>query len=145
MAKMSITFKGFEDLIEQIDRAEKDVDKAVTTALRVTKTHVQQNVKNAAKPYASKGRKGYATGAMYNAIIENGEIKKAGSVYEIDVGFDLKAKGGWHSIFVMYGTPRIAKDAKLYNAIKGAKTKREIAELQEKVLRKYLSLDGGGA
>lgn len=142
MAKMSITFKGFEDLLYAIDKAGGNVDKAASTALRVTQTHIQQNVRTAAAPYANGGRKGYAKGDMYKSIISGGGIAQKGSVYEIDVGFDLKAKGGWHSIFIMYGTPRIQKDTALYNAIKGARTKKEIAELQEKVLRKYLSLGG---
>lgn len=142
MAKMGIVFDGFKDLIYQIDKAGKNADKAAKIALQSTQKKIQENLTAAAAPYATKGRKGYATGAMYDSILKNARIKSSGSVLEVDVGFDLQAKGGWHSIFIMYGTPRIAKDAKVYNAIKGAKTKREIAEIQEKCLRKYLSLGG---
>ena len=41
----------------------------------------------------------------------------------------------------MYGTPRIAKDVKLYNAIKGTKTQKEIAELQQKVMSEYVNIN----
>lgn len=139
MAKMGITFSGFNDLIYQIDKAGKNADKAAKIALQATQKKVQQNLAAAAAPYATKGKKGYATGAMYRAMIKSARVAQNGSVFEVDVGFDLH-NGGWHSIFIMYGTPRIAKDTKIYNAIKGAKTKREIAEIQEKVLRKYLAI-----
>ena len=140
MAKMSITFKGFDDLIYQIDKAGKNADYAAWLALNATQKKIQENLTTAAAPYATKGRKGYATGEMFSSIIKNARIRNTGSVIEVDVGFDLKAKGGWHSIFIMYGTPRIAKDSKVYNAIKGAKTKKEIAEIQDRVLRKYLAV-----
>lgn len=140
MAKMGITFKGFDDLIYQIDKAGKNADKAAKIALQETQQKIQSNLTTAAAPYASSGRKGYATGAMYSSIIKDARISGVGSVIEVDVGFDLKAKGGWHSIFIMYGTPRIAKDSAVYNAIKGARTKKEIAEIQEKALRKYLAI-----
>lgn len=144
MAKMSLTFKGFDDLAHAIDKAGGNLDKAAKVALISTQQHIQQNVTSAASPYASNGRKGYATGAMFRSILKGARIKQSGTILEVDVGFDLKAKGGWHSIFIMYGTPRIAKDAKVYNAIKGAKTKREIAEIQEKVMLKFLDIAKNG-
>ena len=143
MAKMSITFGGFEDLIYQIDKAGGDVKKAANEALTKTQQYIAQNVSAAAAPYKRGGKKGYATGKMARAEIQNARVVWVGDVAEIGVGFSLSQKGGWHSIFVMYGTPRIAKDTQLFNAIKGAKTKKEIAEIQEQVLQKYLALGGG--
>ena len=145
MAKMKLEFNGFKDLAAAIDKAGGNLDRAVYAALNGTQEIIQQHVQNAAAPYAKGGRKGYATGAMYSSIIKNTRINKSGTTYEVAVGFDLKAHGGWHSIFVMYGTPRIAKDSKLYNSIKGARTKQEIAEAQEKVMRKYLDIAKGRA
>ena len=40
----------------------------------------------------------------------------------------------------MYGTPRMAKDTKVYNAIKGAKTKNDIAKIQQEIMQKYMQL-----
>lgn len=142
MAKMSIIFDGFADLAEKIDRSDGDLHKAVDEALTATQKLIQDNLVTAAAPYATKGKKGYATGAMYKAIINNAKVNWHGSVAEVDAGFELYQEGGWHSIFVMYGTPRMAKDTKVYNAIKGTKTKKDIAAEQQKIMQSYLNLEG---
>lgn len=142
MAKMSIIFDGFADLAEQIDRSGGDLHKAVDEALTETQKLIQENLVTAAAPYASKGLKGYARGEMYKRILQDARIHWKGEVAEVDVGFNLSEKGGWHSIFVMYGTPRMAKDTKVYNAIKGAKTKKDIEKIQEEILQKYVKLGG---
>lgn len=140
MAKMSIIFDGFKDLAAEIDRSGGNLKEAVDEALLETQDWIQNNVRHAAAPYAGKGLKGYATGAMYKTTIEDGRVEWHGTVAEVSVGFNLDEPGGWHSIFIMYGTPRIKKDQKVYNAIKGKQTLEEIAQLQEEVMRKYLTL-----
>ncbi|WP_458397874.1 hypothetical protein [Anaerotignum sp.] len=140
MARMSITFKGFEQLAENIDAIGGDLHKAVDEALNESQKIIQSNLTSAAAPYAGKGRKGYATGEMYGNIISNPQIEWNGLVGEVKVGFNLSS-GGWHSIFVMYGTPRMAKDPKVYNAIKGTKTKNQIAKKQEEIMQNYLKLE----
>lgn len=142
MARMSITFDGFADLAEAIDRAGGDVKAAANEALTETQKLIQNNVTSAASPYAHKGLKGYATGAMYESIIKNAQVEWTGSVAEVGAGFKISAKGGFHSIFVMYGTPRMAKDPKVYNAIKGTSTKKDIAKLQQEVMQNHLKLGG---
>jgi len=146
MARMQIIFDGFAELAEQIDRAEGDLHAAVDEALTETQTIVQRELKQAAAPYAPgrPGRKGYATGKMYESIIDSEPVEWAGTVATVHTGFSAaKNKAGFmHSIFVMYGTPKMAKDQKVYNAIKGARVKKKIAEKQEEVLRKYLSIGG---
>ena len=144
MAKMSIVFKGFDDLITQIDRAGGDMRQAVDEALEKTQEYIASNVESAAAVYASGGRKGYATGKMYASRIGKQGVKWQGDVAEVNVGFNLEAPGGYHSIFIMYGTPRISKDSAVFNAIKGSATKKEIERIQNEVLEKYLSLVKGG-
>ena len=148
MAKMSIVFNGFKELMESIDKAGGSIENAAREALEESQKIIQREVQSAAAPYASGGLKGYATGAMHKAILKNAQVAKHGAYYEVPVGFDLDAHGGYHSIFVMhgtyvYGTPRIAKDMRLYNAVFGAKVKREIAETQERILGEHLRLAGG--
>lgn len=140
MAKMKILFDGFEDLAAAIDRAGGDLHEAVNEALMETQKCIQQNLSSAAAPYAAKGKKGYATGRMYGTIIGDGAVEWNGPVASVHVGFGLSQKGGWHSIFVMYGTPRMAKDTAVYNAIRGTATKAQIAKLQEEIMSKYLQL-----
>lgn len=141
MSKMSITFDGFSDLANAVDKSGADLKKAVDDALTQTQQLIEDNLVTAADVYAHKGLKGYATGAMYKTIIKNSKVEWTGTVASVDAGFKLREKGGFHSIFVMYGTPRIAKDVKLYNAIKGTKTQKEIAELQQKVMSEYVNIN----
>lgn len=142
MARMQILFDGFADLAESIDRAGNDLHKAVDEALQATQQLVKDNLTTAAAVYDSNGLKGYATGQMYKAIIDDTSVDWAGSVASVRVGFNLSQAGGWHSIFVMYGTPRMAKDTQVYNAIKGTRTKKEIAQKQQEVMQKYVNLEG---
>lgn len=136
MARMSIMFDGFKDMAEMVDRVNPSALKpAVDKALNATGEYIQNQVDKAALPYAHGGLKGYATGEMFKALKNaNPVIWKSPYIAEVSVGFDLHAKGGFHSIFVMYGTPRMAKDPKLYNSMKGTKTKKEVAKIQEEIL-----------
>ncbi len=142
MAKMSILFKGFEDLAAAVDRSSDDLEKAVDEALTETASYIQSQVKSAAAPYAAKGLKGYATGRMYSTIINDNLVYWNGNIAEVGVGFALDETNGWHSIFIMYGTPRMAKDTKVYNAIKGTKTKKEIEKIQQEIMQKYIKIGG---
>ena len=139
MARMSIVFDGFADLAGAIDRAGGNLHNAVDEALTETQKIVQSNVESASAVYAGKGRKGYATGTMYSRIIRSAEITWNGEVAEVRGGFNL-SDGGWHSIFIMYGTPKMAKDPKVYNAIKGSKTRNQIAEKQQEIMEQHLKL-----
>ena len=142
MAKMSILFDGFKDLAAAIDRADGDLKSAVNEALTETSDIIKANLIPAAAIYDRKGLKGYATGKMYKTIIKNDGVTWAGTVASVNSGFQLNQNGGWHSIFVMYGTPRMAKDPNIYNAIKGTKTRKEIAKAQEEIMQKHLKLAG---
>jgi hypothetical protein len=147
MAKMSIVFDGFSDLAQAIDKAGGDLKEAVDEALTKTQDLVQENVRSAATVYSGKGLKGYATGAMVRSIMASESPEWHGSIAEVGSGFTTNGgatmAGFLHSIFVMYGTPKMSKDQKLYNAIKGTRTRKQIAELQQEVMNEHLKLGGG--
>lgn len=140
--KMQLLFDGFKDLAADIDRIGGDLDAAVDEALIGTADTIHNNLVTAAASYASKGggKRGYATGAMYSTIIGDNYVNWMGSIASIDVGFRIRQTGGWHSIFVMYGTPKMAKDTAVYNAIKGAATQAQIKKLQEEIMMDHLAL-----
>lgn len=146
MAKMAILFDGFDWLAEQLDEKGGDLKKAVNEALNESQKIVQQNLATGAGSYARKGggMRGYATGKMYGTIINNPEVVWRGNIAEVGVGFDLSQRDGKHSIFVMHGTAKMDKDQKVYNAVMGSRTRKQIAKKQEEVMQKYLSLGGGG-
>ena len=145
MARMQILFDGFADLAASIDACmgSEVLHQSVDEALVETGKYIQQQLTQAAAPYATKGggRKGYATGKMFKAIKKDQVVHWYGNVAEVSVGFDLTTDDGWVSIFVMYGTPRMAKDTKIYNAIKGARTQKEVGVIQQEVMQKYITVD----
>ena len=141
--KMSITFDGFNDLAYAIDEAGGDLRAAVNEALTETQGIIENYVLDASVPYAHGGLKGYAKGDMFDAIITDAQIEWSGNVATVQSGFGLMRKGGWHSIFVMYGTPKMAKDQKVYNAIRGTKVRKAIAEAQQRIMSERLKLAKG--
>ena len=145
MARMEILFDGFVRLAQEVDRVTGQLEKAVDDALNETSDIIQTETRSASSIYATKGggRQGYATGAMYRSIVSENQVKWKGYTAEVNVGFDFGKHGGHHSIFIMYGTPKIPKDAKVYNAIRGTRTRKRVYEAQEKKMREYLSIGGG--
>lgn len=162
MAKMELTFKGFDDLTKQIEEAGLRLKPAVDEALQESQQIIQKEVEEAAAPYARKGGgKGYATGAMYKSILKKVKPEWNGTVATVKAGLDLSKKGGVHSIFLMhgtakhaprnqYGSPRragsrdtqIQKNQALFDAVFGGRVNSEIKKRQEEILQKYLSLGG---
>ena len=55
----------------------------------------------------------------------------------IKVGFDFSESGST-SIFLMYGTPKMRPVAGLKAAIYGSKTKKEIAEIQQREVNEVI-------
>lgn len=91
----------------------------------LTKTHqkITTKAESAIKPH-------HDTGITEKSLVKNVEIKWKGAEAYVKTGFSIR-NGGLPSIFLMYGTPRIKKDQKLYNAFFGKKTKEEIVEIQK--------------
>ena len=134
---MKMDTKDFADLLRMIDKKGKDVKAAADDALTATSELISQNLTTAASPYAGRGRKGYATGRMYGTILHDRPTWE-GNIATVKAGFRIR--DALESIFIMYGTPKIAKDTKVYNAIMGTKTKKEIKAKQEEILQKYMEL-----
>ena len=136
MAKLGIEFDGFEKLIQKLEDVEGASEQAVENALVATHELVTRNLQSAIAPHRR-------TGETEKSLKRNAEVTWVGTTAEVEVGFDID-NGGLPSVFLMNGTkvngtPRVKPDTKLYNAIYGAKTKKEIAELQEKEFRKCIT------
>lgn len=162
MAKMELKFKGFDDLLKDIEKAGRKLKPAVEEALTESQKIIQTEVRTAAAKYQSKGGgKGYATGRMYKTIIKDEKPTWDGLTAIVRVGFDLKKPAALHSIFLMHGTPRhavknqygtpkrgkteangITQDKDLFDAVFGKNVKDKVQKKQEEVLRKYLKIGG---
>lgn len=141
MARMSLEFDGFRDLLYRISEVEADLKPAVDEALTEVQKAIQTDTHRAAARY-TKGGTRYSTGKMLAAIKPSDGPKWAGDVASVGVGFEIHKAGGggMHSIWIMYGTPRIAKDRNLYNAIRGTAARVTVENIMRKSLEKHVRL-----
>lgn len=129
---MQILFDGFEILAETLDNIENDIKPATSEVLKETQKMISPKLHKAMQPH-------HRTGKTEKSIIDAAKIEEYGNILSVDVGFRIR-QGGMPSIFLMYGTPRMKKDTRLYNALRGVKTNKEIKELQTKIMHKYINL-----
>lgn len=125
--KIGLQFEGFERLIGELEKAEGNVKGAVEECLKEASNTVVEELETAMNKHIK-------TGKTKEAIIKNSEVSWEGTTAKIDVGFAFPE--GLASVFLMYGTPRMKKDQKIYNAIYGKKVRDKIAKVQEKILQK---------
>ena len=71
-------------------------------------------------------------------IDEDMSVEWQGLTAAIKVGFDFK-KSGMKSIYLMYGTPKMSPVSGLKAAIYGAKTTKELANVQEEALQRVIT------
>ena len=123
--RFGIQFPDFEDMLTNLEKVGGDSKRVTEKALIESYNYVTPKLE-------ADMRRHRRTGATVQSIDKTADVKWTGSIAEIKVGFRI-GEGGLPSIFLMYGTPRMKPDRKLYNDIYGARTKKEIAELQEKI------------
>lgn len=133
--KVACDFDGFDVLLEAIETVNHDIRPMVTETME----HAHALVTHEAAAAIQRHRR---SGDTERSLITEPSVKWEGTTADVDVGFRIR-NGGLPSIFLMYGTPRMAKDTKLYAAFKGAKIQKKIKEEQRKVMEKYLTLAKG--
>lgn len=140
MARITLDFDGITDVIKEMQRLEKNVDRAVDNALQKAKEYVTPNVEKEMTKHVQ-------TGKTKAAIDTDVRVQNDGVTAYVDVGFDISKEiqesGAPVSIFLMYGTPRrkpeMKKDTKLYNAVYGGKTKKEVQKIMADEFHKVLN------
>lgn len=134
--KITVDFDGFNIMKKQLDAIGGDATKrAVESALKASQQTVAEQVSAAITPHTLTGR-------TKKSIITRNPVEWTGDTAAVDIGFDITG-GGLPSIFLMYGTklhgqPHISPDRNLYNAVYGAKTRKEILKIQEKAFEKVI-------
>lgn len=132
MAKFKIEISGFDQVLKRLTELEGDVKKVTENALRETHKIVTAKAdEGMAQSNLPAGGK-YSTGETLSSMRRQAKIEWRGDVASVSVGFDI-SHGGLASIFLMYGTPRMKKDQKLYNAFYSPSTKKEVVAAQEDI------------
>jgi HK97 gp10 family phage protein len=122
--RVGLDSSEFAQLIDKVSAMGGNVEKAAREALEAARDIVTPAAKQAIRPHHRTGRT--------ESSLRNNPVKRTGDgkLY-VDVGFDLK-NGGLPSLFLMYGTPRVKKDTKLYNALRGSAIRRRVQEAQRR-------------
>ena len=128
--RIGLQFSGLAEMAARLDELQGDLQRTTEEALIKSKEVVTAKLLEATNKanYPAQGK--YSTGHARQSIDTTKNVKWQGTTAEIDVGFDLD-KSGLTSIFLMYGTPRMAKVQAIYDAIYGSRVKAEIKRVQK--------------
>lgn len=147
MAKMKLQIPNFDALAKQLTDLGGDVKKASEDALKETHRIVTDKLLQVMVPSTmpSKNKPGqYWTGRTRDSIVMTPTITWDGTKASVDVGFDID-NGGLTSIFLMYGTPKMAPVPGLYDAIYGKTVQAEIVEAQREIVHNAIIDAMGGS
>ena len=128
--RIGLQFSGFEEMAARLDELQGDLQRTTEEALIKSKEVVTAKLLEATNKanYPAQGK--YSTGRTRQSIDTTQNVTWQGTTAEINVGFDLK-KSGLTSIYLMYGTPRMAKVQAIYDAIYGSRVEAEIKRIQK--------------
>ena len=143
----SLDFNGFLDLAEEISEKYNDewLLYAAEQALNKTKDYVNGEINKvvngggASKWSFDKGVK-YSQGKAKDSFnkVAQMPVKVEGKQVTAYAGFDLEEAP--EVMLIVYGTPHMAKDKKLYNAVKvKGKVKKEVERIQKEVFNTVLN------
>lgn len=134
--RIGLQFEGFDELAAQFEQLGGDLRSATENALKASKQAVTPGIDQAINKHR-------LTGDTERSLDKKIRVEWEGTTASIDIGFHI-SQGGLPSVFLMYGTPRVKKDTKLYNSIYGSKVKKQIAEVQKEVFQKMITRRMGG-
>jgi HK97 gp10 family phage protein len=131
---IKVEFKGFEEMIEKLQAANKDVDKAVEKCVRASAEIIDDQLKDSMR----------SAGVASSLIRDMDAIRyeREGNSFSAKVGYKKGAynpkepSDGYKAIFINYGTPRITPRSFVADAKK--KSKNKVKKEQEKILNEIL-------
>lgn len=137
MAKLSLEFSGFDEILKKLNALNANTQKIAEEAL--IKTHeIVTSKAEAAIQKANLPAKGQFSSGRTEASLQTfPRIEWNGTEGAVHVGFNIK-KGGLPSIFMMYGTPRYMKVQAVYDAFWSDQTQGEIALAQQEIFTNAL-------
>jgi hypothetical protein len=135
--KIGLQVKGFENYMAKLDEVggSQAMRRGVESALKASKAYVNPLIESSMNKLPAGGK--YSTGDTKRSIDKSMDVEWQMQTASVKVGFDF-SKSGTTSIYLMYGTPKMKPVSGLKSAIYGAKTKREIAEVQAEALDKVI-------
>lgn len=139
----SLDFKGFLDFAEDIDNLGKGdaLLEVVKDAMQQTKDYVNSEAEKAlnSSKYSFDKGENYSQGKAREALekVKQMPVEVNGTEVTAYAGFDLEDAP--EVLPLAYGTPHLAKDSNLYNAIKvKGKVKNKVEKMQSDIFKKSL-------
>lgn len=139
MAKMGLGFEGMDELLSKVERLGVGTERVAEAALRATHVIVTDQVDKAQAASRYNITPG-VSGLTAESVHRDATVDWSGSTASAGVGWSIDG-GGLTSVFLMYGTPSIAPDRGLYNAVFGGKTKQLVQQAQADTMLDFL-IDG---
>lgn len=137
MAKIAVEFAGFDEVLRKLNKLGADTKAITEEALQKSFDIVTKKAEAAiAKPNLPAGGK-YSTGKSAESLTRTLEVTWTGTEASAPVGFNIK-RGGYPTIFMMYGTPRYMKVQALYDAFYSSETEGEVLNAQREVFFKAM-------
>ena len=134
--RMALETTGFAELIQSLEKAGKDSRMAAERALKNGTKAITPGIREAIARHRRTGR-------TEASLDQKDEMNWEGTVAEANIGFRIR-DGGLPSIFLMYGTPRMAPDKRLYNSVYGSTARKAFNEAAEEALAQLMREDLGG-
>lgn len=129
-SKYAFKFKEMADLAARIEEAGGDLQKAADSALKATHGYITPRIKTGVAGHVQTGDTRDSLEKAARVTWDNPLVAR------VNIGFNLKE--GYPSIFLMWGTPKMAPDALLRDAAYAPSIKREVAKIQREALQKVL-------
>lgn len=133
---MALQTSGFEELIQSLEKAGKDSRRAAERALKNGKKAITPGIREAIARHRRTGR-------TEASLDQKDEVNWEGTVAEANIGFRIR-DGGLPSIFLMYGTPRMAPDKRLLDSVYGSAARKKFNQAAEEALARLMREDLGG-
>lgn len=130
-SKLAFNFDEMYDLAEKLEKAGGNLQGAADRALKATHDYITPNLDSGIKRHVQTGE------TKRSLDRRGGVVWESPLKAHVNIGFNLD-DGGLPSIFLMWGTPKMKKDAKLKGAAFGAKVTREVSAIQRREMEKAL-------
>lgn len=131
-SKMAFNFKEMYELAERMENMGGNLQKACDDALKATHDYITPNLSSGIARHVE-------TGETQQSLDKAPRVEWINPLKaRVNIGFNL-ADGGWPSIFLMWGTPKMAPDKSLKNAAFGPKVRREVAKIQREAMEKAIA------
>ena len=128
--KVYLEFEGLDWYLHKFTKVEANVPKITEKALKKAHKIITKKAEEAIYPH----NKTYQT---EKSLRREAEVEWEGTLASIKTGFSI-SEGGLASIFLMYGTPRMKKDQKLYNAFWSKSTQDEVKKAEKEIFQEEL-------